>query len=158
MWPSTIMLGPPATSRLASTELGAPESTVGGVCSQTAPDWSRPRYVRFSKDVRSHLTGHLSYSTQVSSCTTSFSTIGPSSTGQKHCRCRRGPRDRVCAFSGFSEEESTDKSCNPDEVAVLVQENKNFLARLSETVERYLSDCGRRWVEFNGLFSYMNVM
>jgi DNA Polymerase alpha zinc finger len=44
-----------------------------------------------------------------------------------------------------------------DEVVALVDVNKAFLWAMTTTVEKYLNNCGRRWVELDGLFSFMKI-
>ncbi|PCH44462.1 hypothetical protein WOLCODRAFT_105176 [Wolfiporia cocos MD-104 SS10] len=44
-----------------------------------------------------------------------------------------------------------------EEVRALVQSQAEFLQAMSETVEKYLDQCGRRWVDLTGLFSFMKV-
>ncbi|KZS94508.1 DNA polymerase alpha catalytic subunit [Sistotremastrum niveocremeum HHB9708] len=48
-------------------------------------------------------------------------------------------------------------SHSAEEVQAVVGLNNPFLLEMSETVDRYLSHCGRRWVELNHLFSFMKV-
>lgn len=44
-----------------------------------------------------------------------------------------------------------------DEVVALVDVNGVFLSAMTVTVEKHLNNCGRRWVELNGLFSFMKI-
>ncbi|KAG8995845.1 DNA-directed DNA polymerase alpha catalytic subunit pol1 [Tulasnella sp. JGI-2019a] len=44
-----------------------------------------------------------------------------------------------------------------DELGVIIMKHSELLLRMIQAVERYLSDCGRRWVEFEGLFSFMST-
>ncbi|KAF8585711.1 DNA polymerase alpha catalytic subunit [Ramaria rubella] len=43
------------------------------------------------------------------------------------------------------------------EVAALIDVNNAFLGAMAATVEKYLNHCGRRWVELDGLFSFMKL-
>ncbi|KIJ54743.1 hypothetical protein M422DRAFT_24648 [Sphaerobolus stellatus SS14] len=43
------------------------------------------------------------------------------------------------------------------EVAALLDVNKGFLDLMAGTVEKYLNNSGRRWVDLDGLFSFMKV-
>jgi len=42
-------------------------------------------------------------------------------------------------------------------VVALIAANSEFLQTMSDCVDRYLDQCGRRWVELSGLFSFMKV-
>ncbi|KAK1224663.1 DNA-directed DNA polymerase alpha catalytic subunit pol1 [Marasmius sp. AFHP31] len=42
-------------------------------------------------------------------------------------------------------------------VSALVNTHSAFLTAMSGSVEKYLDQCGRRWVELSGLFSFMKV-
>ncbi|KAI0077749.1 DNA polymerase alpha catalytic subunit [Panus rudis PR-1116 ss-1] len=44
-----------------------------------------------------------------------------------------------------------------DEVKALVDVQAEFLVVMTDTVERYLDQCGRRWVELGQLFSFMKI-
>ncbi|KAH7920526.1 hypothetical protein BV22DRAFT_1073766 [Leucogyrophana mollusca] len=44
-----------------------------------------------------------------------------------------------------------------DEVVALTKMNAGFLHTMSETVEKYIDQCGRRWVDLGSLFSVMKV-
>lgn len=44
-----------------------------------------------------------------------------------------------------------------DEVIALVVQQKEFLQAMADTVNRYLDQCGRRWVNLDSLFSFMNI-
>lgn len=44
-----------------------------------------------------------------------------------------------------------------DELRALVDLQTDFLQAMTGTVEKYLDQCGRRWVELSGLFSFMKV-
>ncbi|KAF8507515.1 hypothetical protein BU17DRAFT_78091 [Hysterangium stoloniferum] len=44
-----------------------------------------------------------------------------------------------------------------DEVVALVDVTHGFLNAMTSTVEKYLNNCGRRWVELDGLFSFMKI-
>lgn len=39
----------------------------------------------------------------------------------------------------------------------VVMQNKDLLRRMNKTVEKYLLNCGRRWVEMGILFSFMKL-
>lgn len=41
--------------------------------------------------------------------------------------------------------------------AVLNNQNGKLLHDMGRTVEKYLSQCGRRWVELGSLFSFMKI-
>lgn len=42
-------------------------------------------------------------------------------------------------------------------VSVLLSRNSPFLANMTKLVDKYLVQCGRRWVDLRGLFSFMNT-
>ncbi|KAJ3546934.1 hypothetical protein NM688_g5461 [Phlebia brevispora] len=44
-----------------------------------------------------------------------------------------------------------------DEIKALVHVQADFLRTMSQTVEKYLELCGRRWVELGTLFSFMKI-
>ena len=44
-----------------------------------------------------------------------------------------------------------------DEVVALVDVNDTFLRAMTATVEKYLDNCGRRWVDLDGLFSFIKI-
>jgi len=44
-----------------------------------------------------------------------------------------------------------------DEVKALIGTQGNFLQAMSETVDKYLDQCGRRWVNLSSLFSFMKM-
>ncbi len=43
------------------------------------------------------------------------------------------------------------------EVSVLVSQQADLLRSLSSVVDKYLDQCGRRWVEMGTLFSMMKI-
>lgn len=58
----------------------------------------------------------------------------------------------------YSEEARTSNTfCSLDVVVALVKFNEGFLQSLTDCVEKYVDQCGRRWVDLNGLFSFMKV-
>lgn len=44
-----------------------------------------------------------------------------------------------------------------EEVTVLVAQHSQFLELMTACVEKYLNQCGRRWVEMSNLFSFMKI-
>lgn len=38
----------------------------------------------------------------------------------------------------------------------MVQQNSEFLEVMSAVVDKYINQCGRRWVEMGSIFSFMN--
>ncbi|KAL6306263.1 DNA polymerase alpha catalytic subunit [Sparassis latifolia] len=44
-----------------------------------------------------------------------------------------------------------------DEIRALVDLQADFLQVMTDTVEKYLDQCGRRWVNLTGLFSFMKI-
>ncbi len=44
-----------------------------------------------------------------------------------------------------------------EEVSVLVSQQADLLRSLSSVVDKYLDQCGRRWVEMGTLFSMMKI-
>lgn len=44
-----------------------------------------------------------------------------------------------------------------DEVTAVTFANGEFLRILTDTVERYMDQCGRRWVELSSIFSFMKM-
>jgi DNA polymerase alpha subunit A len=44
-----------------------------------------------------------------------------------------------------------------DEILSLTGLNHAFLCTMTDTVEKYLDRCGRRWVELSSLFSFMKM-
>lgn len=44
-----------------------------------------------------------------------------------------------------------------EELEALGQVQGSFLRAMSGTVEKYLDQCGRRWVDLGALFSFMKV-
>ena len=57
----------------------------------------------------------------------------------------------------FSVGRTANQRLASDEVVALVDVNDTFLSAMTDTVEKYLNMCGRRWVELDGLFSFMKV-
>lgn len=45
----------------------------------------------------------------------------------------------------------------PEELTVLVLQNHELLQTLSKCVEKYLDNCGRRWVDLGTLFSRISL-
>lgn len=45
----------------------------------------------------------------------------------------------------------------PDEIKALVNVQAEFLRTMTKAVDKYLDQCGRRWVELGSLFSFMKV-
>jgi DNA polymerase alpha subunit A len=45
----------------------------------------------------------------------------------------------------------------PEAVSALLNLNSPFLANMTKLVDKYLVQCGRRWVDLKSLFSFMNV-
>lgn len=45
----------------------------------------------------------------------------------------------------------------PDELRALVSQNHALLQTLSSCVEKYLDNCGRRWVNLGAIFSRMSL-
>lgn len=45
----------------------------------------------------------------------------------------------------------------PDEIQALVNVQAEFLHTMTKAVDKYLEQCGRRWVELGSLFSFMKV-
>ncbi|KAI0947004.1 hypothetical protein AcV7_009558 [Taiwanofungus camphoratus] len=62
-------------------------------------------------------------------------------------------------LSLFSAEKALKGAAGPksDELRALVDLQTDFLQAMTGTVEKYLDQCGRRWVELSGLFSFMKV-
>ncbi|KAG8857126.1 DNA-directed DNA polymerase alpha catalytic subunit pol1 [Serendipita sp. 411] len=48
-------------------------------------------------------------------------------------------------------------SSRQEHVSALVAQNSKLLETLSRTVEKYLNECGRRWVNLEDLFGFMNI-
>ena len=46
---------------------------------------------------------------------------------------------------------------NTDAVETVVMHQKEFLFNMNAVVEKYLSQCGRRFVELGSLFSYIKL-
>jgi len=44
-----------------------------------------------------------------------------------------------------------------EEITTIMKKNTVFLDTMSRTVEKYLNQCGRRWVSLRSLFSFMQV-
>jgi hypothetical protein len=42
-------------------------------------------------------------------------------------------------------------------VSVLAQKNADYLQSMSNCVEKYLNQCGRRWVDMSTIFQFMKV-
>ncbi|KAI0285993.1 DNA polymerase alpha catalytic subunit [Russula aff. rugulosa BPL654] len=49
------------------------------------------------------------------------------------------------------------RASNPDEMLNLAANHGDFLQRMRQTVEKYLEFNGRRWVDMDGLFSFMKL-
>lgn len=43
------------------------------------------------------------------------------------------------------------------EISTLANFNRPFLTDMSEAVEKYLGNCGRRWVDLEKTFSFMRL-
>jgi DNA polymerase alpha subunit A len=44
-----------------------------------------------------------------------------------------------------------------DEVTTVTFANGEFLRIMTNTVEKYMDQCGRRWVELSSIFSFMKM-
>jgi len=49
------------------------------------------------------------------------------------------------------------RASNPDEILTLAANHGDFLQRMRQTVEKYLDQNGRRWVDMSSLFSFMKL-
>lgn len=50
-----------------------------------------------------------------------------------------------------------DNDTTLEAVDAVVQMNLDLLESMKKTVNKYLDQCGRRWVEMNDLFSFMKL-
>jgi len=46
---------------------------------------------------------------------------------------------------------------NIDEVTTVTFANGEFLRTMTDTVDKYMDQCGRRWVELSSIFSFMKI-
>ena len=76
--------------------------------------------------------------------------------GEKACEAIRSPEKRGKLFDS----EYLSRSfiyIYAEGLAVLVLQNHALLQTLSKCVEKYLDNCGRRWVELGTLFSRISL-
>ncbi|KII85843.1 hypothetical protein PLICRDRAFT_298164 [Plicaturopsis crispa FD-325 SS-3] len=63
-------------------------------------------------------------------------------------------------FAYLFDAEKAKKNAKKEDIGAVdgaVMNNAAFLQSMTDTVEKYLDQCGRRWVELSGLFSFMKV-
>ncbi|KAF8920856.1 hypothetical protein CPB85DRAFT_1372860 [Mucidula mucida] len=60
-------------------------------------------------------------------------------------------------FDGERAIKSSTGSSTEEEVKVLVSKHSDFFDSMTACVEKYLDQCGRRWVEMSSIFSFMKI-
>lgn len=60
-------------------------------------------------------------------------------------------------FNGEKAIESSFGSSNAEAIKSCALQNAEFLSSMSAAVEKYLDQCGRRWIDMASVFSFMKV-
>lgn len=97
-----------------------------------------------------------SSSTGTPSCTPSSGIFRHYLTLRKSSRLHRAARERVSVNALHQPTEISD-SLHTEEIVAVAANNDPFLRAMSKTVDKYMEQCGRCWVNFGALFSNMNL-
>jgi DNA polymerase alpha subunit A len=94
------------------------------------------------------------WSTTTYKCIISFCISRPCSTPRKQRLPSRGQRDKV---RKPKKRHVLLNHQTPEAISALLQLNSLFLTNMTKLVDKYLVQCGRRWVDLKSIFSFMKI-